>query len=321
MAAAGATFAQSSVTIFGTFDPSIANAQTTYGSGKSVTQNLVRNNSQGTSQVTFTGVEDLGGGLKASFLIENDFDAGKDSSWNAAGGEMYTGLEGSFGSIKLGGANTPSLTAQASRQPFGTKIGSGFGGVLGTKHVRNSNSVVYATPVFSGFSAAIGYAFKTNADTNPAPTIAAVADHTDIGLNYANGPVAAGVSFYSVAKTGADLNSNTQTNAYASYDLGLAKLTLGYVDEKLATGVKQDGFNVAAVVPLSANLSLLGNYAKLDVKESTKDKSIFAIGAKYLLSKRTSVYARYVDEKNDNVTAADSVKGVKTTLVGVQHNF
>jgi len=100
LAATGA-FAQSSVTLTGTFDPSIANAKTTYGNGASVSQNFVRNNSQGTSQITVKGVEDLGGGLKASFLLENDFDTRFDANGNpyngkvnlgSGGGEQYLGL-------------------------------------------------------------------------------------------------------------------------------------------------------------------------------------------------------------------------------------
>jgi hypothetical protein len=95
----------------------------------------------------------LGGGLKASFLLENDFNARFDANgpegvsaagarglnFGAFGGEQYLALQGGFGKIAAGAANTPSLTAQASRNPFGTKIGSGFNGVLGTGHVRSNN--------------------------------------------------------------------------------------------------------------------------------------------------------------------------------------
>jgi predicted porin len=338
LAAAGASFAQSSVTVFGTFDPSIANAKTTYANGNSVTQNFVRNNSQGTSQISFKGVEDLGGGLKATFLLENDFDAAKDatSNFSSKGGEQYAGLEGGFGSVKLGAANTPTLTAQASRQPIGTKIGSGFGatGVLGTAHVRNNNSVVYATPAFSGFSAAVGYAFKTKNDAYAATAIAPAGDIIDLGLNYANGPFRAGVSNYRVAATPVSVTpvqpatgKNVQTNLYAQYDIAGATLYAGFHAEKTdnATGTAKvlntSGFNVAVKYALTPAVNLLANYGSLNDKlVANADKTIAAIGAQYALSKRTSLYTRYVSEKNDNVTGA-SIKKVQTALVGVQHNF
>jgi predicted porin len=389
LAATGA-FAQSSVTISGTFDPSVQNQKVTYGSGASVTNNFIGNNGQGTSNITFKGVEDLGGGLKASFLLENDFNARYDAQGNegvsaagvrgvnfgASGGEQYLALEGGFGKIAAGAANTPSLTAQASRQPFGTKIGSGFNGVLGTGHVRSNNSLVYSTPVFSGFSAAVAYGFKHNAQAVPgtgavaqantntgAPATNSTADNnqtavSDIGVNYANGPFAAGASLWttdawtsSATQTIANFKTPKvqQTNLYASYDLGVAKVSGGYHTEKQdaylsgttprPAGANAEGWNLAAAVPLSANLSLLANYAELKDKLSTRaaaplNKTIAAVGVKYTLSKNTSIYARYVDEKNENVaaaiaanlvsstaTAGNTAASVKTTLIGMQTNF
>lgn len=371
------------MTIFGTFDPSFANAKTTYANGSSVTNNLIRNSSQGTSQLSVKGVEDLGGGLKASFLLENDFDTRFDAqgpvgtspttrgvNLGSGGGEQYLGLEGSFGAIKLGAANTPTLTAQASRQPFGTKIGSGFKGdgvgVLGQGHVRSNNSIVYATPTFAGLTASVAYGFKHNAapagstEVTQATTVGTAASTvsnnltnqaaiTDIGVNYANGPIAAGVSVWNTAAVTTTLATPKidQVNLYASYDLGVAKLIAGYHTEKqtrytgstgLIAGADYTGYNIAGVVPLNANLSLLANYGKLNDKLAARaatplDKSIAAVGLKYTLSARTSVYARYVEEKNDNIAAAIAAGGitsstvangaakVQTALVGIQHNF
>jgi predicted porin len=386
------------VTISGTFDPSVQNQKVTYGGGKSVTNNFIGNNGQGTSNITFQGVEDLGGGLKASFLLENDFNTRFDANgpegvsaagvrgtnFGVYGGQQYLALEGGFGKIAAGAANTPSLTAQASRQPFGTKIGSGFNGVLGTGHVRSNNSLVYSTPAFNGFTAAVAYGFKHNAQ--PAPANGALpaqantnlgasstnsditANQTsisDIGVNYANGPFAAGVSLWTTdavtSVAGVLTPKTTQTNLYASYDLGVAKVSGGYHTEKqnaytssaatgaVPAGANAEGWNLAAAVPLSANLSLLANYAELKDKLAARsanpfDKTIAAIGVKYSLSKNTSLYARYVEEKNDNIasgsanlarattgvaatsftaaqaSAATAAK-VQTTLVGIQTNF
>jgi len=350
--AATSAFAQSSVTVSGTFDPSIATSSTTYNGGK-VNNNFIRNNSQGTSQITFRGVEDLGGGLKASFLFENDFDTRYDANGpmgntaagskgvniGSGGGEQFLALEGGFGKVQLGAANTPTLTAQASRQPFSTKIGGGFNGVTGTGHVRSNNSVVYTSPAFSGFNVAVGYGFNQNANafgaaalaaetnsgqaTTQTSTVAEMASITDIGAFYANGPVSAGVSMWTTASTAVPASVKTeQTNAFVSYDLGVARLIAGYHTEKKVGSIDATGYNLAAVVPLSASLNLLANYGQLDSKLTTNlDKKITAIGLKYSMSKMTSVYARYVDEKNDNVTSATSAKSVQTTLVGMQTNF
>ena len=347
------------MTVFGTFDPSFASQKTTYGDGASVTQNLIRNNSQGTSQVTVKGVEDLGGGLKASFLIENDFDAGKDgtAALGSLGGEQYLAIEGGLGKIAAGAANTPSLFTQSSANPFGTKIGGGFG-AMNTGHVRSNNSLVYSSPVYAGFTLMAAYANQTKATTAStyvANTSAALAQgavatgaSTDIGLLYSNGPLSAGISAWTTAandvtsspdaKVAGTATKNTQTNAYVSYDFGVAKIGAGYYTEKQdLTGAAQtantivpatlnsQAYNVSAAIPLSANLSLLGNYAKKNDKtEWNLDRTVAAIGLKYTLSARTSVYARYVNDKIDNMPTEYSklsAQKVTTTLVGVQHNF
>jgi predicted porin len=347
--AATSAFAQSSVTIYGTFDPSVVISTTNYANGLSYTNTAEANNSQGTTQVTFKGVEDLGGGLKASFLIENDFSAGAATGAGTAtnggtvggtnylgtnGGELYTGIEGGFGSIKLGAANTPSLTTQAGRQPFGTKIGGGFNSVLGTGHVREDQSIVYASPNLSGFSAQLGYRFGVSGNSatlgSAAVAAADVNAKTDLGLFYAAGPLSAGVTFFNQS------NVNKQTNLFVSYVLGNGKVILGYHNEdQIITPTRTDnytGSNIAGTYNFTPAFAFLGNYARLNAPVitpgvATLDKSILALGLKYTLSARTSVYARYVNATNDGIPAVAStaastaVTGVKSTLFGIMHNF
>jgi len=341
VAATGAAFAQSSVTLQGTFDPSYQNNRTTYVGGSSVTQNSIGNNAQGTSQITFVGVEDLGGGLKASFLYENDFNARYDArgvqagsnlssgtsttNFGTSGGEQYLGLSGGFGSVKLGAANTPSLTSQSGASVFGTKIGGGFGTAQSAGRVRMNNSINYASPSFGGLTVLGAYAFKTKVDPSNAAEIASV---TDLGVNYVAGPIAAGFTNFVVANNVAGGNNKqTQNNFYGTYDLGMAKLGLGYYTDKKNNGtaaksIDSNGYVLTANVPLNASTNLLlSRTSKNDKTAANQDRTINAIGLKYTMSKRTSVYARWVDDKTKNVTAANASTGVRTVLTGIQHNF
>jgi predicted porin len=343
--AATTAFAQSSVQVVGTFDPSVASQETTYGGGAKVSQQFVRNNSQGTSQITFKGTEDLGGGLKANFLFENDFDTRFDaygavnsntgvastlsggvktggSNFGSNGGEQFLNLEGGFGKIALGAPNTPSLFSQ-SANPFGTKIGGAFG-VVNSGKVRTNNTVMYSTPTMAGFTGHLAYSFKTVVDANPAAAIPVVSDKTDIGLFYANGPLVAMFTSFKTGATGttAATLEKTDNNLTATYDLGVAKLGAGYFTQKQTGNVDKEGTQVFATVPLSGALSLLASYSKVDDKTATNaDAKMTAVGLKYTFSKMTSVYARYVDQTNDNITATTSVKKQTTALVGMQTNF
>jgi predicted porin len=365
-------FAQSTVGIKGTFDPSIAQEKTTYGDGASYSQNYVRNNSQGTSQITFFGTEDLGGGLKANFLYESDFDTRFDGNGNpltgqtnfgSKGGEQFLGLEGSFGQIRIGAPNAPSLDVQGARQPFGTKIGGGYGTAMGTSHTRYNNSFNYVSPTVGGLTLKATTVFATNHDTNAAGTynistgVAAtvaglntvdVAGVTDVAVLYANGPIAAGIDFYSqsavlaytnpLSAGGATSNTtaagrNTQIQYYVAYTMGAGTYTFGGHSETTNGAtvgandtVKASSYNIAANYAATPTLNVLFNYGKLSDKSvgniaAPQNKTVTAIGVKYALSKNTSVYARYVDQETSGITAAATAKSIRTNLIGMQTNF
>ncbi len=335
-------FAQSTVTISGTFDANVKSASTTYaGTGNKVTQNSLGYSDQGTSGVIFKGNEDLGGGLKANFWYELKFNPTRGSTnlkapndTPAAGasttnqnsslnnGEVYVGVSGGFGDFKIGSPNTPSLTAQTGRHPFGTKVGGGFNGVTGLGHVRQDKAISYATPSFSGFTAVLNIAAKVTPDANGATAVTQSAGSSDLGLNYNKGPLNLGLSNFSTSKLAADTSNNKQTNVYANYTIAAATIYVGAHNETATTGAKSSSSNIALKYMVTPTVALLANTGKLDDKSTAnKDKRISALGVKYELSKRSSVYARYVSEKNDNATANTGVSNVKTTLVGLNHNF
>jgi len=89
----------------------------------------------------------------------------------------------------------------------------------------------------------------------------------------------------------------------------------------LAAG-KLAGQNIAADYAVTPKINLLANYGKLNDKTTDNfDRKIAAVGVKYTLSPRTSLYARNVSEKMQNNANAWDKKDIKTTLVGLQHNF
>ena len=322
-------------------------------------------NGRGTSQITFKVTEDLGGGLQAIALMENDFQAqnkedeigkganlglpangaaaaagatatGSGVNFGSGGGEIYTGLTGGFGTVKFGAPNTPTLTTQAA-QPFGTKLGSGFGeGVMGTAHVRQSQTVNYTSPVFSGLTLAWGHTFGQNADANAYNKnisasgqainsgIGQIGAVDDIGAFYANGPVTAALTQYKAASGAANTVNNVLTSYNASYTFGAAKVIVGGHTEsavKGAAGADNSGSFYAATYTMGAT-TLLGQVAKNNDNSSAKaNQSITGLGLDYALSKNTTVYARYSSYTIDGQTANTTVAKQTKTAAGVQVNF
>ena len=122
LAASGAAMAQSSVTLYG-----VADAAVTYVNGLDNWTGL-NSGANKTSRLGFRGVEDLGGGLKANFVLEGGFnlDAGDGKSGGATDSgfqfkrQSTVGLAGNFGEVRLGRELTAAYNATARYDVFGS---------------------------------------------------------------------------------------------------------------------------------------------------------------------------------------------------------
>lgn len=337
LAATGA-FAQN-VTVTGTLDATYRSSKTETTAGTTVNSTRIGKDGIGTTGFTLSGSEDLGGGLKADFLVETNFSVADTATEGSGGtygtGQTFVGLSGSFGSVKLGAPNAPTLSIQAARgASFSTKdagrasLGAGgYSTLMGLSVTRFDSSIGYTSPNFSGFT--VGLLYSPKSDDGATPAAGAL---SDVGLFYANGPIAAGVSKFAREIGGGDTvtkavtDKSDLTSYYVSYDFKFAKFTLGGHSYKATNAAGTDtadnaGMNLAADVPLSPALTLTANIQKLDDKlVGNVDSTMTGLGVQYALSKRSVTYARYVVEKADN-TGAAVVKDASHLLVGLRHNF
>jgi predicted porin len=334
----GASFAQSSVQIDGLFDAGYMSID-----NKGKTASGIGNNGSGTSQINFRGTEDLGGGLKANFRIETDFNSANRDGNKAGGqgafgnGEIRVGLAGGFGSVDAGAVNYNSLGTALTGQPFGTAVGSGFSATL-RGLVRSDNSVKYVSPSFGGLTVSLYNAQKqTKADSataNTTPFGYNFAGSDEIGVNYANGPVAAS---YSNLKSKAVNGVNTTYDTLgANYTMGAVKLFALVQEMKTSDNSDKSSYaSVSAAYTMGAT-TLMAQFGELKDKQGTGNNLAFtgqksklaSVGADYALSKRTAVYARYesIEDKAGvaAITGYTAVNGETTrtrTAVGVRHAF
>ncbi|WP_295502473.1 porin [Limnohabitans sp. Rim8] len=309
-AVSGTAFAQSTVTLYGRIDASIGtNDTTTNGVTTNKGTELMNGNFTG-SRWGMTGKEDLGGGLAAVFSLENRFniDTGTDSG--AFLGNAFVGLTGGFGTVHLGRTYTAFDSAKAvstSNSVFDT----GFT-PTGTPayEVRGANQIKYVSPTMSGFSAIVSSGLKED-------KTAGAKDVNGLALMYAAGPLSAAVSTQTDAKGDNMIVS-------AAYNLGVAAVSAGYSTLELVNaGNKSNGINLGVTIPMGA-LSFSLGYGSGETETAAgaavSEYSGFGAGVRYSLSKRTSLYAGYKNEKNEN-TAGVNIKGTKLTAVGVRHDF
>ena len=189
MAALAATGAFAQVSIVGGIDAGYK--VVTHSANKTAEWSGVGGNNVMTSAIIFKGVEDIGGGIKGTFLYEIDPTVDRNTTLNqsstgmaqsfsgasAVNSEIYVGLSGAFGDIKFGTPNSPGLIAMLTSQPFGTALGGGVNGgygrlgtqttsglnqfvggpLSGGRIIRSEKAAVYTTPAFSGISAQLEY--------------------------------------------------------------------------------------------------------------------------------------------------------------------
>lgn len=336
LASSGAAMAQSSVTLYGLADVWLGSTKSEVsigGTTASARQSVLNGQGFNTSRIGFKGTEDLGGGLKANFTIETAIALDAPAPTSLGSRVATVGLSGGFGSIDLGRNWTPYDDTRAmANDTFNANIASSFSTWLAYEDNPN-NMIRYNTPSFGGFTVSAAYAFGE--DKNAAGT----SSISSISLNYANGPLVAGLAYQSEDDKGTlpdstglrTLGSNgkaTYTLVNGSYDFGIAKLIAGYNQVKvtetgLAGSGKANEYNIGVDAPLGANLSIGLGYAQSKFKVngvSDYKATGYSAALKYALSKRTFAYTALTQTKFKDAASADYVKN-SLLAVGVQHSF
>lgn len=331
VAATGAAFAQSSVTLYGVADVAVGKTnQAGLGLASDKFQAIASNTlNNGTSRYGFRGVEDLGGGLKAGF----NFEAGislADGSGNLSGGQAFSraanvSLMGGFGEIRAGRSLTPSFYSVASWELTGTAnysiVAKQFN--YAGADPRDSALVMYRSPSFGGLTVDFGTVLKGNdalqvAQANPATAantaaIAAVAgaqSKMDMAVTYAAGPLVASLAYNKVSGGNTALQNKANLAVGGKYNFG-AFAVAGSIQDP--AGDKK-GFTLGVSAPMGP-VTLTADIARDNGTNATKNTD-FLLEAKYALSKRTFAYGVYM--KDGGIAGAKATNGY---AVGLRHNF
>lgn len=324
LAATGAAFAQSSVTVYGVADvsagkvsdaivktPAVAATETTaakpatyaLGMGSDKFQAIANNTlNNGNSRLGFKGVEDLGGGLKAGFNFEQGINAANGATdANTFQRAAWLNLAGDFGEVRLGRSLTTSFYSVAKWELTGTANYSAVANQFGFAGAgsRNDAAIMYFSPSMGGFSVGASTVLKGNTGTEA---------KYDLSLSYANGPVVATMA-YNTQKGG-----NTGMAIGAKYTMGAFALAASVQNnEKEATGV-----TVAKGVTLGGTANLGPVSLTVDVARDTEFKDTdVVVEVKYPLSKRTFLYGVMLSDGKGKVLT-EKATGY---ALGVRHNF
>jgi predicted porin len=341
--------AQSNVTIYGIVDAGIVAER----GGVNGSVNKVTSGVGSASRLGFRGTEDLGGGNSAIFVIESGvkIDTGEqDTAGVFAQRQAYVGLKSKeLGTLTLGRQYT--MLYNALTQVF-DPFGAGYAGTAknlfptGGVNTRTSNAVVYNSPAVEGFNVDAMYALGEQSGDNTAGR------QLGLGLNYANGPLAARLVYNNknndVAAVGTtpakDVDDAKNTLLAVAYDFGVVKAHFGYEKDKGPGSAPLPvanayGLKVAPTASTDSNVWLIGatipvgsgnviaSYTDKNDKVKDQDATQWALGYLHSLSKRTTAYVAYAKIKNKNGAGytvgnnTEAGSGDKAFNLGVKHTF
>lgn len=344
LAVSGSAFAQSSVTLYGLVDLSIESVK------GNDTLTRVASDRYNSSRLGFRGIEDLGGGLKAKFILESGLNADIGSAGSGSGSSArffsraaWVGLEGGFGEIRLGRQDSTIGAIAGNTSIIGTQpgydettIASTFAGAT---YRRLDNAITYVTPKFvDGLQVQLQYSTAADGTTT---TNAESAVDSDQGktwgasATYAAGPFGIGAAYLqSKVDVAGDIDDKSWL-FYASYDFGVAKL-VGFYTQDERDGRSDDrklyGAKVLAPIgnafKLNVGVAQVKDQSFLTTTGTDDDATILTVEGVYALSKRTELFGLVTHVKNDDQVAL-AVGSVANTAgrnshgiaFGVRHAF
>lgn len=350
---AGASHAQSSVTLYGAVDSGLL-----YQSTSAATLSPAAKNNGSVFQYKdggifaslwgLRGTEDLGDGYRANFEVQGVFNSGngKLGLGDTAGvptlfnQQASLGISGPFGRLDAGRQFAPLIYAMAETdvrqaQYFGSILTAMLGvnqaaGWQGTNSnlplgsVYDSNALVYQSPKFYGASLALEYAPGGVAGQIQGGTReSAVLKYSNYGLNFDAAYYNAHDTNPGPTSVATGLDNNRYYYLGAQYTFRGFSASGSYSEAKDPADTSRVNYEILAAglgYRFSPFFKLTSGYYYLkDRNDAENHSSLFALGAEYNLSKRTLLYGQvgYVDNKGTMnqgiVFGAPVAPGMSTT--------
>ncbi|MBN3724167.1 porin [Burkholderia sp. Ac-20379] len=328
-AVAPAAHAQSSVTIYGLLDMSI---DWSHSGNRNTVREL--SGAQTGSRFGIRGSEEIGGGNRVNFVLENGFSLNNGALIDSTAlfnRQAWVGLSGRWGEVRVGRQNSPLYVPLEGKfdATGASTIASGLNS-FATLSVRASNAIYYGTPDLYGFSAVAMLGLR-DSSTHPSSGI----NNYHLTATYARGPVDLDVGFQSVDNAA---NSSTLKDFFGggSYDFGKLRLYAGFHHAQQSDrSVDKNVYTVSGGyrVTQAGTLALVYTHLQDRTGGGLNADHVGAMGS-YWLSKRTWVYASGAVLVNKGRSAyaltASTTPGVAVAYpgadaqgveIGIQHRF
>jgi hypothetical protein len=290
------------------------------------------------ANLKLAAVEDLGGGMKASFDYLLESGAFRGSAFTRA--DSGIGLSTPMGNVDL--RNTRGVDLITTIGSSAINLPDGLYDASGIVVRPTIDTLTYTAPAIMGVTTSFTYLELNDGPINLAGTNAVPANTAAyvLGAAYANGPISIRAAYKTAPsdKTASKgLTPKSNFEAAVSYDMGVAKISYAFdgaqnsgVSAATAGTANTVGTNLtAAEAQAIANMSTKAAHgvsvhvpfgaASVGIEWYKRDvQKVFAYGVKYDFSKRTSVGLAFGTKSGLTTTAG--FKGQQYRL-GVTHTF
>ena len=235
---AGAAHAQSSVTLYGIVDAGFAYNNNSGGHKLYTTS---AGNLQG-DRWGLRGTEDLGGGLKALFVLENGFNAftGRlNQGGDEFGRQAYVGLSSQFGTVTLG-RQYDSVVDYTGALESGSQWASFYAAHPGdldnmNNSNRTNNAIKYASANYGGIT--FGGLYSLGG-------VAGQFNRNQIfsgGIGYAQGPLTLGAGYLNVKNPNFSFFGNNATSSTTGSNMTGSQVYSGFATAKTQQVISAGG--------------------------------------------------------------------------------
>jgi GBP family porin len=298
------------------------------------------------SRLGFRGVEDLGGGLRASFVLETGITI--DNGEIAQGGRFFgrkalVALAGRWGAVEMGRDYAPAFYLVQPIDPMALGIGTAsstlWTGSASSTAARNNNAVNLLSPSWNGWSLRL----QATAGHD-----AADGSRKARGMNllYRSGKTVAGVATSRVANANESARDTGTTigvrHNFGRFTLSAIAQTGAWRGTRTATAASASSifsrsyrsYLVGGSIPVSSTTTVAGSFKRYDDRTAANfGARQWSVNVVHALSQRTALYAGYSRLTNlraaaygisDATTAYTGVTpGSSTSLLatGIKHTF
>jgi predicted porin len=316
--------AAQTVTVFGIVDASVEHVNRVGPAGSGLTR-LPSLTGSVPSRIGFRGAEDLGGGLRAVFTLEQGFapdTGGLSQGGRAFGRQAFVGLSGPWGTVSFGRQYTmlfwsilesdvlgPAIYGTGSLDPYIPNAradnalawrGSFGGWMLGATYSPGRDAVNAGNPAGTNCPGELASDAKACREAS----LLVRYDAASWGVAWAQDTIRGGPGAFAGLSSSALSDTRVSVNGYLRFKG--AKLSLGLVrrhNDANPVTPRSDLWYLGAVWPLSPALTLDGELLKLSYQGSADQAWLVAARATYALSRRSALYVTVGSVSNEGKLA------------------